>query len=308
MKRTIAGLAVSILCAAPAATQSLYYTEGSGVNSKVGRADLDGSNHMVIVPSGLNSADGIRLDVAGGKLYWAEQGGNIQRANIDGSDVEVIVPAGGNPHAVALDLTAGKVYWTELANDRIRRANLNGSSVETVTNVANPDGLTIDPAGGKIYWTTGNRIRRANLDGTGNEVLYVASTPHGLALDVAAGKIYWAGLGNGRIQRGDMDGSGVAEDLVTGLSSPLDVALDLVPGKMYWTELGGGGSVKRANLDGTDVEPLLDVEIAAAFGVAVTPTSLVGVPLLPRGGLALLAVLFGAAGCACVARRGVKGV
>ncbi len=53
------------------------------------------------------------------------------------------------------------------------------------------------------------------------------SEPAGLALDPGAGKMYWTDPGTGKIQRANLDGSGV-EDLVTsGLSGPAGLALDL---------------------------------------------------------------------------------
>jgi len=301
----ITALFVTSLCwIGSASAQQLYYTNGSGLSSQIGRAGIDGSNQTTLISSGLNGADGIRLDVAGGKLYWAEQGGNIQRANIDGTNVELLVAAGGNPHAVSLDLIAGKVYWTEVAGNRIRRANLDGSNIELVTNLNSPDGIVVDPVGAKVYWSRGNVVRRANLDGSSNELLYTSGSPHGLALDTAAGKVYWTNFGNGRVQRGDMDGSGPLEDLVTGLATPLDIALDLIPGKMYWTELSGGGSLKRANLDGTNIETVLGAGLSGPFGIALSPTTLpTTVPALPTLGLVALSTILMLAGAAMVHRR-----
>ncbi|MFT5049762.1 MAG: DNA-binding beta-propeller fold protein YncE [Chlamydiales bacterium] len=290
--KSIAYFAILFLLVAPATAQELFCTDGSGASSKIGRCDLAGGYQMTLVSSGLTGADGIRVDVAGGKLYWAEQGGNIQRANLDGSDVEVIVAAGGNPHAVALDLTAGKVYWTELAAKRICRANLDGTDIELVIAANSADGLAVDPVGGKVYGSRGNAVRRANLNGTRNELVANASSPHGLALDIAAGKIYWTAIGSGRVQRVNMDGTGTIEDLVTGLSMPLDIGLDLLPGKMYWTELGGGGSLKRADLNGANVQTVLGAGVSAPFGVAVSPTlPPATMPALPLGGVIVMALL-----------------
>ena len=50
-----------------------------------------------------------------------------------------------------------------------------------------------------------------------------------------AGKMYWTDVNTDKIQRANLDGTGV-EDLVTGLSSPVGIALDLPGGKMYWVD------------------------------------------------------------------------
>jgi low density lipoprotein receptor-related protein 5/6 len=260
---------------------------------------------VTIVDVGVNGADGIEIDVSGGKLYWAELGGLIRRANIDGTGLETIEVAGGEPHSVALDVAAGKVYWTELANSRICRSNLNGTNVQVVISTPSPDGLAIDPAGGKIYWSRGNRVRRANTNGTGSELLYATTDPHGIALDVAAGKIYWTSFGNNTIERGDMDGSGAFETLVSGLATPLAVALDLIPGKMYWTELGGGGSIKRANLNGSQIETVLDAEVSGPFGLTIVATGPAPVPALSEVGLFALTGLLLVGGAVLIAKRSV---
>ena len=50
--------------------------------------------------------------------------------------------------------------------------------------------------------------------------------------------MYWTDYSASKIQRANLDGSGV-EDLVTsGLSNPFGIALDVAGGKMYWTDEG----------------------------------------------------------------------
>ena len=72
-------------------------------------------------------------------------------------------------------------------------------------------------------------------------------------------KIYWIDVDSRKIQRANLDGSGV-EDLVEGLDFPYDIALDVAAGQMYWTDFGitGTEKTKRANLDGSEVEDLFE--------------------------------------------------
>ncbi len=63
------------------------------------------------------------------------------------------------------------------------------------------------------------------------------------------------------------------EDLVTvNVLHPVGIALDLQQGKVYWTDLEGNlngtGSVRRSNLDGSNVETLL-TGIDEAYGLAI---------------------------------------
>jgi predicted outer membrane repeat protein len=68
--------------------------------------------------------------------------------------------------------------------------------------------------------------------------------------------MYWTNWSTGKIQRANLDGSGV-EDLVTGLPGPARIALDVAAGKMYWM-VWGTHRIQRANMsDGSGVEDLL---------------------------------------------------
>jgi hypothetical protein len=62
--------------------------------------------------------------------------------------------------------------------------------------------------------------------------------------------LYWAS--DGAINRALLTG-GATEVLVSGLNDPHGVAVDPVAGKVYWAEYGAG-VIRRANLDGTNVE------------------------------------------------------
>ena len=86
-----------------------------------------------------------------------------------------------------------------------------------------------------------------------------------------ANKMYWTEVRTDKIQRSNLDGSGV-EDLVTpewrGLSG---IALDVSGGKMYWTDRWPTERIQRSNLDGSGVEDLvtgLNDPIGIALDVA----------------------------------------
>ena len=153
----------------------LYWTDSNRSASKIQRANLDGSGVEDLVTSGLTFPRGLALDVAGGKMYWANSGADkIQRANLNGSNVEDLVTSGLNsPTGIALDVAGGKMYWTDRGADKIQRANLNGSNVEDLvtSGLNSPTGIALDVAGGKMYWTDAgtNKVQRANLNGSNVE-------------------------------------------------------------------------------------------------------------------------------------------
>ena len=81
-------------------------------------------------------------------------------------------------------------------------------------------------------------------------------------------KLYWADFGTDKIQRANLDGSGV-EDLVTsGLGDPYGLALDVAGGKMYWTDVGTD-KIQRADLDGSGVEDLVTSGLGDPYGLAL---------------------------------------
>ncbi|MXV74351.1 DUF5050 domain-containing protein [Candidatus Poribacteria bacterium] len=153
------------------------------------------------------------------KLYWAT-GSKIQRGDLDGSNIEDVV----NREAVsiALDATNDKIYWIH-AETGIFRANLDGTNIEHLRQ-------------DKIWEISGGRI----------------------ALDVAGGKMYWSNGITNSIFRANFDGTNAEEVLKLLVGTPLDIALDIAGGKIYWTQWQGNASISRANLDGTNVELLIN--------------------------------------------------
>jgi len=217
--------------------EKMYFTENKYTDPQVHRitrANLDGSDPVVLV-NGYRPY-GIALDVAGGKIYWTDQSGDIYRANLeDGSGVESVVSTSG-PYGIALDLDGGKMYWTDTDPDRVARANLDGSGVEELVTDMNLDtAIALDVEEGKMYWgdyvfLEGGIIRRANLDGSEPEELLnvgTGDTPYGIALDLFNDKIYYTLTGTANsIMRANLDGSDT-ETLVTGLGHRYRIALQL---------------------------------------------------------------------------------
>ena len=196
----------------------------------IGRANLDGSGAETLID---RNGEGIGLDVAAGKLYWAGEGG-IHRANLDGSEIEDLVTGLSKPDSMALDLVNRQIYWTDSSDGTIQRASLDGSNVETlVTGLSHPQGLNLDISGGKMYWSNWppiDKIQRANLDGSNIEDIAPGRGGlEGIVLDFNNRKMYWTDFGSRKIQRADFDGSNIEDIVTTGLSGPISITLDIRP-------------------------------------------------------------------------------
>ena len=106
------------------------------------------------------------------------------------------------------------------------------------------------PAG--VYYV---RVEGFGSSDTGTYTVEEHGEPVGGGSTPRTPKIYWTDSGTNKIQRANLDGTGV-EDLVTGLRAPSGLALDKSAGKIYWTD-SRDGKIQRANLDGTGSEDLV---------------------------------------------------
>jgi len=87
--------------------------------------------------------------------------------------------------------------------------------------------------------------------------------PDGLTVDASAGHLYWTNMGDakaddGSIQRSDLDGQNRTTIVPPGGTyTPKQIQLDKQSGKLYWSDREGM-RVMRANLDGSELETLVD--------------------------------------------------
>jgi Low-density lipoprotein receptor repeat class B len=220
----------------------VYYTTD---RQSLRRVRVNGFDEELILMGelGTTSIEGVAIDVANGKIYWADQAFDaIRRANLDGTDVEdvVVIDVDGNSASriwdVDLDLSAEKVYWTDEGTHKIQRANLDGSNVEDVRNgISEARSIALDTVNGHIYFADVNiGVRRINLDdGQGLQTIVSDFRISGVDVDVAAGKVYWT--------------------------------------KDYVVHDFSSGKIRRANLDGTQVEDIVSSGPTLPWHIVVIP-------------------------------------
>jgi len=235
-------------------TNNLIYYADNGADILY-KLNLNGTSRTTVLSVGPNAfpAD-VRLDLAAGHLYYCDRDKfHIRRINLTGTNpVTLVTDSTHQPYYLDLDIGAGKIYWgvfdgVSAGTGNVFRMNLDGSARETiVTGNLETRAVCVEPASGMLYWVNRNagRIMRCKLsdlpvsatDATKVQTLYSnLDTPHGMALDVPAGKVYWVDtgtngfpntLGDQAISRGDMDGSGPHEVLVSLGSEPWDIDID----------------------------------------------------------------------------------
>jgi hypothetical protein len=112
---------------------------------------------------------------------------------------------------------------------------------------------------------SGGRIHSINPDGSDRKVIVAdCQLPDGIVIDVGAGHIYWTNMGSspsvndGSIERADIDGKNRKVIVPRGATfTPKQIQLDQKNGKLYWCDREGM-RVMRANLDGSQVETLIE--------------------------------------------------
>ena len=117
---------------------------------------------------------------------------------------------------------------------------------------------------------SGGRIFTVNPDGSNQKnIVTDCRLPDGVALDVEAGYIYWTNMGvpylnDGSIERANFDGKN-RKVLVPegGTFTPKQLHLDKKNGKLYWCDREGM-RVMRANVDGSNIETLVDTSAGDA--------------------------------------------
>src|SRR5436190_13234587 len=138
--------------------------------------------------------------------------------------------------------------------------------MKTQTSKPKPAASANKNATGRLLFLEANdsRIHTANDDGSDRKVIISgARIPDGIVVDVDAGHIYWTNMGvpnrnDGSIERVDLDGQNRVTIIGEGKTfTPKQLHLEKKNGKFYWCDREGM-RVMRSNLDGSEIETLVD--------------------------------------------------
>lgn len=257
---------------------SIYFSTNLSGSGRIYKANLDGSNPVQVVGSLPTTIKGISLDTKNGFVYWATGSTAVGRAKLDGTGSVNIVTGLSTAYNIAIDFsttTPPKLYWTEGGIQEIHRINTNGTDFERYYFGSSPipTGIAIDEKARYVYWTAGGQsdikrgvIGETDFDSWETLINYPDATNgvQGIALDPSNHMMYFAYGAGKKIQRADFNAPSpitTVQDIESVAGIPYGVALDLVRGKVYYTfnDLGGPntGTLKRANLDGSNAEVLI---------------------------------------------------
>jgi hypothetical protein len=151
---------------------------------------------------------GIAVDVAGGKIYWTQKGGDnagdgrIFRANFESpagqspaarTDIELLHEGLPEPIDLEIDPVSRTLYWTDRGDpprgNTVNRAPLDAPAREckaaeiVASHLMEGIGLALDPHGDRMFFTDfGGSVYRADLDGSNEQtILYAQGNLTGIA-------------------------------------------------------------------------------------------------------------------------------
>jgi len=179
----------------------LYWSDREGL--RVMRANLDGSALETLIETGRgdearkdqrNWCVGMAVDVAGGKIYWTQKGGDnantgtIRRANLNiphgqtalnRTDIEVLFDRLPEPIDLELDLAKRHLYWTDRGNppegNTVNRSSMDGPRQRTILagGFNEAIGIALDLDGGRMFLTDlRGSVYSLKLDGSDRKVLF----------------------------------------------------------------------------------------------------------------------------------------
>ena len=194
-------------------------------NGNIWRMNLDGSG-LEAIATNIGDPYAIALDVAGGKVYWVDDDGNVSKANLDGSNPQIGF-FNAQWRAIALDVENNKMYVYDVNIEEVYSVNLDGTNPQVIITGNYGYALMVDTVNNKIYFDDQNDdlLKVANLDGSNIQTVDANGTRiYGMDIDYDESKIYWSGRDSGELYRANLDGS-AKEVLKTGIASPRGIFL-----------------------------------------------------------------------------------
>lgn len=210
-------------------------------------------------------------------IYWTDKGngtvntnntdGTVNFAQLDGSGVTTLV-AGLN-YPTQVKVFDEQLFWGDRNEEVVYRMQADGSGGLTSINVSPGDPRDVAVTNDYIYLAkTGvDSIARVNRDGSGLVDLVTSGLSFPTGIAVADNFIYWSDSGAGGISRSNLDGSG-AFQIISGFpGTHIAGSVVATDEYLYWSTRdialtrGGDpvpGTIRRANLDGTNLITLVD--------------------------------------------------
>uniref|UniRef100_A0A665TZ27 Low-density lipoprotein receptor-related protein 4 n=1 Tax=Echeneis naucrates TaxID=173247 RepID=A0A665TZ27_ECHNA len=255
----------------------MYWTDW-GEHAKLERSAMDGSDRVVLISNNLGWPNGLAIDMAGSQLLWADaHTERIEASDLNGQNRHTLVTPVQHPYG--LTLLGSHIYWTDWQSRSIQRADKNtGANIITVR--ANLPGL-MDIQGVDRERPLGfNKCGRRN----GGCTHLCLPRPNGTSCACPTGillkgdgrscddspETYLLFSNRGSVRRISLDTNDHTDVHVPvpELHNVISLDYDSVDGKLYYTDVTLD-VIRRANLDGSDMETVISQGLKTTDGLAV---------------------------------------
>ena len=110
----------------------MYWTDW-GANPKIEKAEMDGTGRRSIVTGNLSWPNGLTIDQATNRLYWADAKlDTIEMSDLNGGNRQLILSSAAGIHPFGLAFYENVLYWTDWNKKSILRYNLTSGKQKTV--------------------------------------------------------------------------------------------------------------------------------------------------------------------------------
>ena len=117
----------------------MYWTDW-GANPRIEQAEMDGSARRTIITGNLGWPNGLTIDQATNRLFWADAKlDKIEVSDLSGRNRQRLTSSSTNIHPYGLAVHQNMLYWTDWNTKSISRFNLSdGTKEEIVTGLQKP--------------------------------------------------------------------------------------------------------------------------------------------------------------------------
>jgi len=242
----------------------LYFT--CRIDDKVKYIVLDNSPDPIVHEfdhAGYSRPYGLAVDTVNGNVYATDYGTDqVFRYNYDGSGMEMIMSGPPLRGPIGLTVYDNHIY---IGNEwAIIRADLDGSNPEVYLELnATEDpsevvGLVFDHINNQVFfnndkWAYSGGVYRMNIDGSNLTEIVSGTDGGGIAVDPENDRLIYYDWEQGMCLN-NLDGTNeIVFDPSNQGAQAWGLAIDFDAGKVYYGDRNSG-TIKRANLDGSDIE------------------------------------------------------
>ena len=112
----------------------MYWTDW-GANPKIEQAEMDGSARQAIVTGNMAWPNGLTIDQATNRLFWADAKlDKIESSDLTGGNRQRIMSSSTDVHPYGLTVHQGTIYWTDWNTKSISRFNLSSGTKDEIVN------------------------------------------------------------------------------------------------------------------------------------------------------------------------------